>query len=249
MGSDDRDPAAPDDPRGERDTRAADFSRRALLRAGMALPAVLSFGALAAACGGESQGDAVKAATPSTKKRGSATRTGAAPTGGTNLAGSHGDAVHADHADGGHGDTPHSDHADAPHADHSDGGHADHADVDHVDTQHGDQVLRHADSHEDRGGGHLDEFHGDSPHDDVAHTDQPYVHGDHSDAFCNPIIGDGCDFTGSVAHQDVTHSDFSHVDEPHGDNKPSPHFDGHFDTPEGADSDSPHVDTAHVDST
>ena len=48
------DPTTPDE--GEADGRASrerDFSRRALLRAGVGLPAVLSLGALAAACGSD----------------------------------------------------------------------------------------------------------------------------------------------------------------------------------------------------
>ena len=80
---------APSDDEG-RDDRARQFSRREILRAGMAVPAVLSIPALAAACGG----------------------------GGSNTAAGHGDhsdsgnhGDHADHSDASHNDNSHSDSA------------------------------------------------------------------------------------------------------------------------------------------
>src|SRR5438270_9198 len=103
MAGDDRasgpDPASDDE---GQQARQRQFSRREILRAGMAVPAVLAVPALAAACGGGSSTAA------------------AAGHGDHSDSGNHAD--HADHGDASHNDTSHSDsaHTDSTHTDKGD---------------------------------------------------------------------------------------------------------------------------------
>ena len=88
------DPTTPDE--GEADGRASrerDFSRRALLRAGVGLPAVLSLGALAAACGSDDKHSDAGGGSHADHTDGDAAHTDAA----------HADTTHNDHGDGGGG--------------------------------------------------------------------------------------------------------------------------------------------------
>lgn len=134
-----------------REARQRQFSRREILRAGMAVPAVIAVPALAAACGGGSSS--------------------AAGHGDHTDSGTHND--HSDHTDAAHNDNSHGDstHTDSAHTDHgtthSDTGttHSDtgtthtdtgathtdsHGDFKHIDNlgpgfNHQDQVIRHHD--------------------------------------------------------------------------------------------------------
>jgi hypothetical protein len=123
----------------ERAERGRQFSRRELLRVGMAVPAVLSLPMIAAACDG-----------------GSSTAAGHSD---HTDSGSHSD--HADHSDAGHNDTSHEDsaHTDSSHSDkgHTDTTHSDttHNDTTHSDTTHSDTA--HTDkAHTDATPGHSD---------------------------------------------------------------------------------------------
>jgi hypothetical protein len=199
----------------DRTQREREFSRRALLRAGWALPVAVSLGGLASACGGG--GD-------------DARRNG--------VHGDHADSAHTDsshtdagsgeHADQPHGDDVHTDtgryrHVDTPHADHTDvAGHADAAAPSHSDTQepggrHGDHAdagaVVHDDAHNDAGC-----VHADTPHTDT-HGDVPYSDGAsgtitvHNDV-PGPVHGDSIvqqPQHDDVSHQD-THSDAAHAD-------------------------------------
>lgn len=142
-----------------RQARQRQFSRREILRAGMAVPAVLAVPALAAACGG-----------------GSST---AAGHGDHTDSGSHND--HADHSDAAHNDNSHGDsiHTDSAHTDHG----TTHSDT---GTTHSDSGSVHSDSHHDFK--HIDNIrpvfnHTDTPgffHSDAGHNVfRP--HGDHTD--------------------------------------------------------------------
>jgi hypothetical protein len=124
-------PTIPSSEGEDRADRQRQFSRRELLRAGMAAPVVLSLPMVAAACGGGSNT--------------------AAGHGDHTDSGSHSD--HADHSDSAHNDTSHSDSA------HTDSSHADkgHVDTTHSDTTHSDThkdtgtVQIHKDTHSDTG--------------------------------------------------------------------------------------------------
>ena len=154
----------------ERQERQRQFSRRELLRAGMALPAAVSLPAIAGACGGGNAG---------------AVHTDTAHS-------DHSDASsHTDHLDAAHSDSPHGDshggHIDS-HSD-SHGGHVDsHADhhdsnirvvphTDHADVQHADGSSGVAGPHTDYAAhtdGKFATKHGDSggtTHADVPHQD------------------------------------------------------------------------------
>ena len=166
MAPDDRDDISPEDE--QPNERSRDFSRRQLLRAGAALPLVLSAGSLLAACGGSSHSDKAK-----------------------NQA--HGDHTDAAHDDTSHGDSSHTDraHTDRAHVDqggtHNDTGtHSDsgtHSDTggyqDHGDARppHGDTTVRdhrHGDTHSDHVDGNVrDHRHTDTHGDHVDHIDTP----------------------------------------------------------------------------
>jgi hypothetical protein len=175
----------------EREERQRQFSRRELLRAGIAVPVVLSLSAVAEACGGGSSAAA-----------GHADHTDS---------GNHAD--HADHQDASHNDTAHGDslHTDSAHTDHGhiDTGHGDagHSDSGHSDAGHGD--TGHSDTpHTDKGnvpshGDHSDGF----THNDASgltgsiHTDTG-PHGDHSDLSKTPALRHAD--SGHSPHGDVT---------------------------------------------
>jgi hypothetical protein len=163
----------------EREERQRQFSRRELLRAGIAVPVVVSLSAVAEACGGGSS-----------KAAGHADHTDS---------GSHTDHQDASHNDNAHGDATHSDsnHTDSGHSDsgHSDAGHGDtgHTDAPHTDTAH------NAPAH----GDHADGF----THNDASglngsiHTDTG-PHGDHSDLSKTPALRHAD--SGHSPHGDVT---------------------------------------------
>lgn len=161
---DDDEVTEPSDHDEQREARRREFSRREILRAGMAAPAILSLPALLAACGSDHSD--------------SAQRTSANHQDHTDTSG------HSDHSDTGqhtdHADKAHSDHGDAAqhndHADnaHTDGGHVDHADAphtDHVDGGHVDKVHIDKGQHFDFGPVHVDGV--APPHNDV-HFDVPH---------------------------------------------------------------------------
>jgi hypothetical protein len=144
-------PPSEDDARSERESN---FSRRELLRAGSAVPVVLSAGWLAA-CGSHSDAHGDHTDAP------------------------HNDAAHTDthtdggrHSDHGHNDTGHND------TGHNDTGHNDtgHNDTGHNDTGHNDGAT-HGDRtiHDDAGGRHSD---GGVEHTDVHHIDGGQEHTD-----------------------------------------------------------------------
>jgi hypothetical protein len=182
--ADDDVPTESDD---ERQRREREFSRREMLRMGMAVPAVLSAGAILAACGGgDDHTDTAHVDTNATTT----------PAHGDSGASGHGD---SGHGDSGHADQAHNDHHDNPHGDvaHTDAAHGDlHHDGEHNDgssgylntTPHQDcsncegdngiiyqhlDAPAHADSHGDSGppDSHTDTAHSDTPHTDIAHGD------------------------------------------------------------------------------
>jgi hypothetical protein len=159
-------------PEEERDARQRQFSRREILRAGIALPAVLSLPIVAAACGG---GSTVSAG------HGDHTDTGA-----------HSD--HADHQDAGHND---SSHGDSTHTDtsHTDRGHADHSDS---GTKHADTGGTHTDT----GGTHADIPHNDSPVVHHIDERPPYGGCLHSDLYSEYHHGDNGQVTNHLDHVD-----------------------------------------------
>jgi hypothetical protein len=133
----------------DRAARSQEFSRRALLHAGWAVPVVLTLTPTAAFA--QSAGQHVDEPHDDSP---------------------HVDAPHADvqHVDAPHGDTPHGDgtlHTDE-HGDAVVGGHADHTDVVHFDSP-----PLHVDIHVDLDF-HVDEAHVDSPHVDSPHVDTPH---------------------------------------------------------------------------
>jgi hypothetical protein len=143
----------------ERSSRESEFSRRELLRAGSAVPVVLSAGWLAA-CGSDAQNDAH----------------------GDHTDAPHDDAAHTDthsdgggHSDHGHTDTGHNDTGGGGHNDTGGGGHNDTGGGGHSDTASG-------------GGAHSDaKTPGDATNfdDEPAHADvpaQPGPGGEHVDA-------------------------------------------------------------------
>ncbi|HEX4540157.1 MAG TPA: hypothetical protein VH112_07915 [Acidimicrobiales bacterium] len=156
----------------ERRERHRQFSRRELLRAGIALPAVLSLPVMAAACGG---GSSV-----------------AAGHGDHTDSGGHSD--HADHQDAGHNDSSHGDsthtdtsHTDRGHTDHSDSG-ATHADTGgtHTDVPHNDSPgVHHVDERPPYGGCLHNDLYSQYHHGDngqvTNHLDHVDYHGDHTD--------------------------------------------------------------------
>jgi hypothetical protein len=165
----------------EREQRERELTRRAMLRAGAAVPLAVALGGIAAACGGDDGSGLVPEDTSKTK--GSTTVPGQTAPGGGPVhddfsdSGAHTDTVHTDTP---HGDTPHVDGTAPPRTIHDDnygpGGHSDgpagHADYTDVNGQHVDMILQHADNNP-----HIDstvEVPGD--HEDVAHVDTP--HGD-----------------------------------------------------------------------
>ena len=199
----------------ERRIREGEFSRRALLRAGAALPVVLSLGVVAAACG-DDHTDAAKG-----------------------VHGDHTDAEHGDHADSAHTDagrgTGHTDaaHTDTAHTD-SSGGHNDSGSAPHNDTHSDTHTDTHTDGgtappHSDGGGGHSDKSggagparqHTDIPHEDVAHGD---FHGDQEHYDGAPHVDNEGSFP-FYFHGDERHADIPHTDIPHGD---TPHIDTPF---------------------
>lgn len=163
---------------GDKQTEDIDERRRALVRAGWAVPALTAVPGLAF--------NAAYAQSPH----------------GDNHTDGHADAT-APHDD--HTDVPHDDHTDVPHDDHSDIAHADvphsdtaHTDIRHIDS-HDDIPFHfddfHSDSHANGGffGSHFDS-HSDSSHLDVIlHSDfhADFHQDDHGDAL----------------HQDTAHLD------------------------------------------
>jgi hypothetical protein len=137
-------PPSEDDARSERESN---FSRRELLRAGSAVPVVLSAGWLAA-CGSHSDAHGDHTDAP------------------------HNDAAHTDthtdggrHSDHGHNDTGHND------TGHNDGAtHGDRTIHDDAGGRHSDGGVEHTDVHHiDGGQEHTDTFHQDS----TVHVDNP----------------------------------------------------------------------------
>ncbi len=159
----------------EREERDRELTRRAMLRAGAAVPLAVALGGIAAACGGDDGSGLVPE--DGSKTKGSTTVPGqTAPGGGP---------VHDDFSDGGtHTDTPH---GDAAHVDTTGPPEYVHNDLGpHTDVLHED-VNPHVDNG-DAVGFHIDVPHGDTgsypdsvvevpgDHEDVSHVDTP--HGD-----------------------------------------------------------------------
>jgi len=174
----------------DRAERTRQFTRRALLQAGLAVPAAYALGRQLPGVGPQLHASQTHTDTPHQD---------------TPHLDSHGDAGHSDvtfadmHADATpHLDVPstHLDHTDAAlgHADSNiaDMPHLDHTDAVHIDTSvgHVDGPGPHTDTHTDTPHGdtnhtdvaHLDTAHADTPHGDStgAHTDAP--HADHTDS-------------------------------------------------------------------
>jgi hypothetical protein len=164
----------------EREQRERELTRRAMLRAGAAVPLAVALGGIAAACGGDDGSGLVPE--DSSKTKGSTTVPGQTAPGGGPVhddfsdGGTHSDTVHVDTP---HGDTPHVDGTAAPRTIHDDSG--PHTDVPYQDLNphldNGELTGFHIDAPHGDGGPHIDssvEVPGD--HEDVAHVDTP--HGD-----------------------------------------------------------------------
>ena len=203
MGGDRREGDAGMTPDPSREAREREFSRRQLLRAGWAVPVVLSLGLAACDDGGDDGGQSQHTDRP------------------------HSDAGHADapHIDQPAG--PGTTHADVPHADSNDGRGPTHTDTPpHADVPPHDDIPPHDDA-----APHADTPHSDARHSDARHFDAP--HADEPVAAVVPPFGDGGHGDSfSFTHQDSAHGDlparrgFPHADSPHIDDT---HGDAHSD--------------------
>jgi hypothetical protein len=155
----------------EREQRERELTRRAMLRAGAAVPLAVALGGIAAACGGDDGGGLVPDES-STTVPGQTVPGGGPVHDDFSDGGTHTDTVHVDTP---HGDTPHADGTPPPRQIHDDVPAGPSSYTDGTQFDPGTNQSVHADIHGDVP--HIDstvEVPGD--HEDVAHVDTP--HGD-----------------------------------------------------------------------